>query len=267
MHKALELLYAERPGEDALPRPGDLDRWIARGREIVTELGKELTDHPADRAMCRRVERLVVAFLRREAERENPRVRPALFEAKFGKGEQADKPVFEIDGWGLHGAIDRVDLGDGIGVVHDYKVSREVTPFAKFEEEGKLQLPLYLLALRELWQIDAAAGLYQPLRATTNPRPRGLIRADQRDALADFELYGRDVLEGDQFEAALADAVRRGGEVVARMRSGDIRRDPGPPPEYKTHNQCPKYCSFAPICRRERAPVFIPEEEAEEEAA
>jgi ATP-dependent helicase/DNAse subunit B len=267
MHKALELLYRESPGDDALPRPGDAERWIARGREIVADLGEKLSGHPADRAMCRRVERLVVAFVRREAGRENPRVRPTLFEAKFGTDEDAQKPVFEINGWGLHGAIDRVDEGDGIALVHDYKVSREVTPLAKFVEEGKLQLPLYLLALRDLWQIDAAAGLYQPLRATTNPRPRGLIREDLRDALADLELYGNDMLDGEQFEAALAEAAERAGAVVARMRSGDIRRDPGPPPPFKTHNQCPRFCTYAPICRRERAPVFIPEDEEDEEVA
>ncbi len=29
MHAALEQLYREAPGEDALPRPGDVDEWIA----------------------------------------------------------------------------------------------------------------------------------------------------------------------------------------------------------------------------------------------
>ena len=38
MHAALDRLYRERPGGDALPRPGSLPAWIARGRELVAEI-------------------------------------------------------------------------------------------------------------------------------------------------------------------------------------------------------------------------------------
>ena len=268
MHAALELLYREAPGEDALPRPGDVETWIGRGREIVDEVTEPLTDHPADRAMRRRIERLMVAFLRREAARENPRLRPSLLEADFGEAEEAEKPALPIGDWALHGQIDRVDEGDGVGLVLDYKLAREVTPVAKFVERGTLQLPLYLLALRELWGIDVVGGLYQPLRPTSNPRPRGLVRKQEgKQLLADIGIYDRDLLPTDDFEAALNDAAGRATQVVARMRSGDIDRDPGPPAGVKGHNQCPTYCGFAPICRRERAPFFVPEDEEDEEPA
>jgi ATP-dependent helicase/DNAse subunit B len=265
MHQVLERLYGEAPGEDSLPRPADLDRWIARGREIVEELGSRLTDQPVDRAIRRRVERLLVAFLRREAARENPRLKPALFEAGFDDERPgAEKPALRIEDWKLHGSIDRIDVGDGVGLVQDYKLAREVTPVAKFVERGTLQLPLYLLALRELWGIDPVGGLYQPLRPTMPPRPRGLVRAeDGTDLLADLHLVANDLLAGEDFEAALDDAVGRATAAVARMRVGDITRDPGPPEGFKDHNQCPRYCLFAPICRRERAPFVELEEEEE----
>ncbi len=267
MHEALDRLYKERPGEDALPRPGDLDRWIGRGREIVDEVTADLSDHPADRTMRRRIERLLVAFLRREASRENPRLRPALLEAGFGEGEGAEKPPLRIRDWALHGRIDRVDRGDGVGLAYDYKLARAVTPFAKFLQEGKLQLPLYLLALRELWQIDVVGGVYQPLRPTTNARPRGLVRADDgAELLGDLALYDGDLLSGEDFEAALEDAADRATQAVARMRGGAITRDPGPPEGIKGHGQCPRFCGFAPICRRERAPFVVPDDEEEEEA-
>ncbi|MGH2981139.1 MAG: PD-(D/E)XK nuclease family protein, partial [Solirubrobacterales bacterium] len=267
MHKSLELLYKEAPGEDKLPRPGDLDVWVRRGREIVEEVTGELTDHPADRAMRRRVERLLVAFLRREAARENPRLRPSLLEAGFGEGEEAEKPSLRIGDWALHGQIDRVDVGNGTGLAFDYKLAREVTPFAKFVQEGKLQLPLYLLALRELWEIDVAGGLYQPLRPTSNPRPRGLVREQEADELfGDLGLVGSDSLSAEEFETALEEAAARATLAVSRMRSGSIDRDPGPPEGVKGHGVCPKFCGFAPICRRERAPFVMPEDEEEEEA-
>jgi hypothetical protein len=72
MHGALDRLYRERPGGDALPRPGSLPAWIERGRELVAEIvaERELGSHPAERAMARRVERLLERFLAEEAGRE-----------------------------------------------------------------------------------------------------------------------------------------------------------------------------------------------------
>ena len=169
--------------------------------------------------------------------------------------------------WALHGRIDRVDQGKGVGLAFDYKLSREGTAYAKFVEKGTLQLPLYLLALRELWEIEIVGGLYQPLRPTTNPRPRGLLRDDDDGVLDDLEPYDNDRLSGEEFEAALRDAAKRATAAVHRMRAGDIDRDPGPPVGLKGHNQCPRFCTFAPICRRERAPFFVPQDEEEEEAA
>jgi ATP-dependent helicase/DNAse subunit B len=267
MHRALECLYREAPGSDSLPRPGDVEAWITRGREIVDEVTEELSDHPADLAMRRRLERLLVAFLRREASRGDPRLRPALLEAGFGDEDGNDRPALRIGDWALHGRIDRVDEGAGVGLAYDYKLAREVTPFAKFVQEGKLQLPLYLLALRELWQLDVVGGLYQPLRPTTNPRPRGLVRSDDgKELLADLPLYPADLLSREDFDAALEDAAGRATEAVARMRGGAIDRDPGPPEGIKGHGQCPRFCGYAPICRRERAPFVVPEDEEEEEA-
>jgi ATP-dependent helicase/DNAse subunit B len=265
MHAALEKLYREAPGADSIPRPADLDAWIERGREIVDEVTVELGEHPVERSMYRRIERLLVAFLRREAGRRNPRVRPTLLEAEFGGGEEAERPRLQIGDWALHGRIDRVDEGEGVAVAFDYKLSREGTAQAKFVEKGTLQLPLYLLALRELWDLETVGGLYQPLRPTSSPRPRGLVLDEAEELLEDLRLYPADVLEGEDFEAALRDAADRATEAVARMRAGDIKRDPGPPEGVKGHGECPRFCTFAPICRRERAPfVLLPDDEDED---
>ena len=48
------------------------------------------------------------------------------------------------------------------------------------------------------------------------------------------------------------------------MRDGEIRRDPGPRPGLTEHDVCPAYCDFAPICRRDRAPVDDEDRELEE---
>jgi hypothetical protein len=158
-------------------------------------------------------------------------------------------------------------VSDGTGLAFDYKLAREVTPQAKFLQDAKLQLPLYLLALRELWQIDVAGGLYQPLRPTSDARPRGMVREEEaEDLFGDLALVGSDVLSSEEFESALREAADRASFAVARMRRGDITRDPGPPKGMKGHDTCPRFCGYAPICRRERAPFVMPQEEEEEEA-
>jgi RecB family exonuclease len=171
----------------------------------------------------------------------------------------------EIDGWGLHGAIDRVDRdAAGRALVLDYKLSRTVTPREKFEEQAKLQLQLYLIAVAEHWGAEPVGGLYHPLRGTSSRRPRGAVREDAAAGLAAYRLYERDIVERSEFEQMLAHARDRAGEIVTRMRSGDIRRDPGPREGLRGHDVCPAFCQFAPICRRDRAPVETENGEWEE---
>lgn len=264
MHAVLEGLYRERPGGDALPRPGSLGAWIERARELVGELAAErgLGAHPAERAIARRVEGLLAHFLGDEAARETGGFEPWLLEARFGEDTEAERPVLEIDGWGLHGAIDRVDRDPGgQALVLDYKLSRAVTPREKFEEQAKLQLQLYLVAVAEHWGVEAVGGLYHPLRGTSARRPRGAVREDAAAQLASYGLYENDLVDREGFAELLADARRRAGEIVARMRRGDIRRDPGPRHGLRGHDVCPPFCDFAPICRRDRAPVALDEED------
>lgn len=264
MHAVLDRLFGERPGSDPLPRPGSLDAWIARACELVAEVNAErgLGTHPAERAITRRVEGLLARFLAEEARRETGGFEPWLLEAGFGEDESTERPVLEIDGWGLHGAIDRVDRdAGGRALVLDYKLSRVVTPREKFEEQAKLQLQLYLIAVAEHWGADAVGGLYHPLRGTSSRRPRGAVREDAAAGLASYRLYENDVVDREEFELMLADARRRAGEIVARMRRGDIRRDPGPRAGLRGHDVCPAFCDFAPICRRDRAPVSDEDEE------
>lgn len=266
MHEALDRLYRERPGGDPLPRPGTLAAWTARGRELVAAIvaERELGDHPAERAIVRRVERLLQRFLAEEAERETGGFEPWLLEARFGEHPDAERPVLDLGGWGLHGAVDRVDrASDGRAVVIDYKLASQVTPREKFEERAKLQLPLYLLAVAEHWGAEPVGALYHPLRGTSSRRPRGVVSAAVAEELGGYGLYSNDVVEPEELDELLDDSRRRAGEIVARMRTGDIRRDPGPRPGLRGHDVCPTYCTFASICRRDRAPQYLDPEEDE----
>ncbi len=268
MHATLDRLYKERPGGDPLPRPASLAAWTARGHQLLAETvaERELGSHPAERAMARRVGRLLERFLAEEAGRDTGGFEPWLLEATFGAREaDSERPALDLGGWGLHGAIDRVDrAADGRAVVIDYKLSGSVTPLEKFEERAKLQLQLYLLAVAEHWGAEPVGGLYHALRGTSVRRPRGAVLADAAGDLAGYGLYDRDLVDAEGWERLLADSRQRAGEIVARMRSGAIRRDPGPRPGLRGHDVCPTFCTFAPICRRDRAPQYEEDLEVEE---
>jgi len=266
IHAVLERLYRERPGGDTLPRPASLPAWIDRGRTLLAEqlAEREVGGHPAERAMARRVERLLERFLGEEATRDTGGFEPWLLEAGFGLGEDSERPALDLGGWGLHGAIDRVDRApDGRAVVHDYKLAASVTPRDKFEERAKLQLPLYLLAAQIHWGAEPVGGIYHPLRGTGNRRPRGLVAKGSAGDLAGYDLYRPDLVDEEELEEILATTRERGGTIVARIRAGEIRRDPGPRAGLRGHDVCPTWCSFAPICRRDRAPSYVEREENE----
>jgi ATP-dependent helicase/DNAse subunit B len=268
VHAALFSLYKERPGGDPLPRPTSLAAWTARSRELVGEIAarRGLGEHPAERAMLARIEGLLARFLAEEARREPAGFEPWLLEAGFSESEEAERPPLEIDGWRLHGAIDRVDrAADGRALVLDYKLSSKVSPRVKLEEEAKLQLQLYLIAVAELWGAEIVGGLYHPLRATSERRPRGLVLEDATTELAGYGLAKTDSVSEEELEELLGDARRRAGEIVARMRAGQIDRDPGPREGLRNHGICPAFCDFAPICRRDRAPVEPVSDEEEDE--
>jgi ATP-dependent helicase/DNAse subunit B len=267
MHEVLDRLYRERPRGDSLPRPGSLAAWTERGQALVGEVAGErgLGAHPAERAIVRRVEGLLARFLAEEAERPTGGFEPWLTEARFGEAEECERPPLEIDGWSLHGAIDRIDRApDGGAIVLDYKLSGRVTSREKLEEEAKLQLQLYMTAVAEHWGAEPVGGLYHPLRGTSERRPRGAVLDEVAESLAPYRLSRTDLVDREGLDLLLEDARERAGEIVARMRRGDIRRDPGPRAGLRGHGVCPAFCDFAPICRRDRAPLE-PRPEDEEE--
>ena len=83
--------------------------------------------------------------------------------------------------------------------------------------------------------------------------------------MASYGISRTDTVDPQEFEELLADARRRASEIVARMREGRIDRDPGPGAGMRGHGICPRFCDFAPICRRDRAPVEAADEDEEDE--
>jgi hypothetical protein len=137
-----------------------------------------------------------------------------------------------------------------------------VTAGKKLIEDGKLQMPLYLLAARG-FGLDPVGGLYSPLGASKEDRPRGLLDKEHKGTLipggSRFH-FGTDFFDPDDFEEILDGARDRAAEIVAGMRGGDVDRRP-------RGDKCPTWCDLAPICRIERGAAIDDPEAEEDEAA
>lgn len=261
VHDALHRLYLEHPGDDLIPRPADVDRWKQRFGELLDEIvsdPKRASSTPERRLALARVRIQVEAFLDEEAATETAlRPRLDLLERGFGfDDEQGDAGALDLGEFALRGRIDRIDVepGGARALLRDYKTSRVVTGRKKLADEGKLQLPLYMLVARERLGLDPIGGVYHPLAAYKDRRARGIVlREETREggllsglALATRAGRGDDSVDPDELEQDLQAAREQAIAKGARMRSGKIQRDP-------LQGTCPSYCEYQPICRLERA--------------
>src|ERR671934_48152 len=188
------------------------------------------------------LERLV----RREAESPLPLV-PDRFEVSFGSERSAPELQRGLDlgGFTVSGKIDRIDVDplSARGIVQDYKSGKTAYSAAKIESELRLQIPLYMLVLRDLIGIEPLGGLYRALAG--DRQARGLLRASARDdVLPGFTRT--DYKDDDEFWAQVDGAVGHARRFVERIRAGDVRHDP------LGDAGCPSWCELYPMCRVKR---------------
>ncbi|MGI8585770.1 MAG: PD-(D/E)XK nuclease family protein [Thermoleophilaceae bacterium] len=243
-HRVLERVYGAVGGvtPDTVADAIELSRSILAEEARRTSLSPE---RPAARATYRRMESDIARFLRYDAERGEGTV--ARLEAAFGEKEDDEKSALLLDGFRLHGKIDRIDLvGDGQALIHDYKTGSNVATRQKMAEERKLQLPLYMLAVRELWGLEPIGGVYHPLGKQYDGTPRGILRGPREASPLAERFVSRDYTsDADEFERSLLRAREEAERLAARIHRGHLARDP-------LADKCPRHCDFHPICRRER---------------
>src|SRR6266567_1572632 len=150
----------------------------------------------------------------------------------------------ELDGFSLAGRIDRIDVDpfSARGIVQDYKSGKTAWSAAKIRSELKLQIPLYMLVLRDLVGVEPLGGLYRALSGERTAR--GLLSEEAKDLLPDFP--SRDYLDAKEFWEQVDEAAESATKIVGRIRAGDVVHDP-------QGGECPSWCRLGPLCRVERA--------------
>jgi ATP-dependent helicase/DNAse subunit B len=251
-HQALFSFFKGLPKRtgDERPRPENLEEALVFLRECLSDALQahvridvpDLERRELEQSLARDLEKLV----RREAESPSPLV-PSRFEVSFGSERSAPELQRGLDlgGFAVSGKIDRIDRDPfgARGIVVDYKSGRSAHTAAEIERELHLQIPLYMLVLRDLVGVEPLGGIYRALAG--EGQARGLLRAEAReDGLPGFQR--NDYVGEEAFWGQIERAQEHARAMVGRIRDGDVRHDP-------KRGSCPQWCDLWPMCRVKRS--------------
>ena len=240
LHSALQRFYQQLPsaipGADRVT-PENVDAAVRLMHDCVAqavETGLRIDADDLDRRELEQgLQRDLEQLVRDEAGSKS-RFVPRELEVSFR--------TFELEpGVVVSGKIDRVDRDPmgALGMVVDYK-SGAASSAAEIRDRDLLQLPLYMLVLRDQLGLEPVGGVYIPVGG--GRRPRGILRSGSEE-IPGFNR--RDYLEPEDFAGVIETARETAVGLVERIRGGDVRHDP-------KGGDCPHWCDLWRMCRKER---------------
>jgi ATP-dependent helicase/DNAse subunit B len=251
-HQALFKFYSGLPKELGVDRVDETTlepalRYLARCLDEAISGGvridlAEVTELEFRESLWRDLE----GFVRDEA-RSELQLLPRQFEVGFGSDRSAPHLQRGLElgpQTFLSGKIDRIDVDPFSvrGIVQDYKSGRSAHSAKQIDEELKLQVPLYMLVLRDLVGIEPLGGVYRALGGARIAR--GLLREEAQEDLPSFQKA--DYLDEEAFWGLVETARGRAYGYAQRIRTGDVKHDP-------KGDSCPAWCDLWSMCRVERA--------------
>jgi len=266
-HTVLRRYFRKRVPNRSAPEADALrDELLAELSVCLEEIGIDAPYHRR-RILERFLKDALAGFAARESLfREQFELTPSHFELSFGTDSPDDSRDYDADSKTesleirfadsgqtvqLSGSIDRVDLSqDGkTALVMDYKTGNTRT-YSEMQDGKSLQMPVYMMALEQLWGKDSAIGCYD------SPRESGRRRMFRLE-LVEPERYrlipGTDLtmdmvkpMTHDQYEEMLTAARESILRAVEGIRTADILPTPG--------NHC-RFCAYADCCRTEQSNV------------
>jgi RecB family exonuclease len=239
-HTALQRFYAQLPS--AIPgaervTPENLEQALELVGECVdgaVESGLRFDVTDVERRELRHSLRRDLELLVRQEAASPSRFVPRRLEVSFTGYDLGD-------GVAVSGKIDRVDVDpmSARGIVIDYKSGRAPTA-RQIRDESRVQVPLYMLVVRDQLGLEPVGGLYVPVGG--GRRARGIVLDD------DDPVPGHardDYLDAESFAGEIEHARTTAVGLAERIRRGDVRHDPH-------GGECPSWCDLWRICRKER---------------
>ena len=191
----------------------------------------------------------LLEFESMEKESNLPTFKPSMFEAKFGDEECETLKIGDgdKDGIEISGKIDRVDVsevnGEKVGIIIDYKYGQTEFRLTELEDGLDLQLPIYILALRDLFGVIPAAAEFYALKTS---KKTGIYNRELIDKLKLNIKPARKSLSVDnkEFNKRLKDAEGHILKFSKEIRKGRIELAPANIDFCGEGN-----CDFANVCR------------------
>jgi len=191
----------------------------------------------------------LLAFESMESCSDSSTFRPSMFEVKFGGEEFGTLKIGDVkkDGIEISGKIDRVDIsevdGEKIGVIIDYKYGKTEFKSTDLEEGLDLQLPIYLLALREVFKIIPVAAEFYALKST---KSTGIYNRELIDNLSlNIKPMKKSLsVDNKEFNKMLKEAENHILRFSKEIRNGRIELAPANIDFCGEGN-----CDFANVCR------------------
>jgi ATP-dependent helicase/nuclease subunit B len=191
----------------------------------------------------------LLAFESMEKESNLPTFKPSMFEAKFGDDEYETLKIGDVEKGGIEisGKIDRVDVsevnGEKVGIIIDYKYGQTEFRLAELEEGLDLQLPIYILALRDVFRVIPIAAEFYALKTS---KKTGIYNRELIDRLKLNIKPARKSLSVDnkEFNKRLKDAENHILKFSREIRNGRIELAPANIDFCGEGN-----CDFANVCR------------------
>jgi hypothetical protein len=137
----------------------------------------------------------------------------------------------------VRGRIDRIDGGEGVAGVIDYKTSLAQTrELLEALLTADFQLPFYLLAVKQWQPAHRLDAVWVGIRQREGKSLKSLVKGEQGlDALLALDAPGRQAAL-DQGQPNVANAVHA---LLGRLREGTVSPRP---------STC-RYCDLKPVCR------------------
>jgi ATP-dependent helicase/DNAse subunit B len=243
----------ERTLGDLRARTGSA-RLTPASRDVAEELLRAAIEEEREReplaatpgaaaAAAARAEADLLAYLDHASQTSGP-YEPAHLEYSFGIEEGAPALWLDQGALKIRGVIDRVDVDPDArtAIVHDYKSGRPAPdwPVARWQRDRRLQVALYMLAVRDLLRLEPVGGVYQPLG--TDRRARGvLLDTEEHREMAGTAFVETDLVDAERLAEELAAAERSAVELARSLRSGEV--------EPRPDTCAARGCRYPGICR------------------
>ena len=250
-HQALYRFFSRIPAELGVEKLEPQHVEAATGlmrrclEDALAGVRMDLTEMQ-ERELDQTLWRDLAAFVEEECESSSPLV-PRRFEVSFGSERAAPELQRGLElgeRLTLSGKIDRIDVDPfgARGIVQDYKSGKSAHSARQIESELRLQIPLYMLVLRDLVGLEPLGGLYRPLAGAR--KPRGLVRGSEEETLPGY--VSHDYLDEEAFWGVVESARTTATALAERIGEGDVHHDP-------LGGECPAWCDLWTVCRIERA--------------